>query len=154
MQNTSTRTLVVLLAQSGPLITRRLDQLPVAPGVGIIFNFDREYYQQVQPAIVCIGRTASGTVRDPNVMLFEVLALQHSPAEVAEILQRRIVSYSIPEKEGSRIIKVIEQLEEGCQDILFIQCKRLHNAQAGLPSVTQHVASASESTGSEKGAEG
>jgi len=133
MASKTPKTLVVFCAQSGPLISRRLDQLPVTPAVGVVFNFDKEFYQQVQPAMVCIGRAAGGAQRNLNVMLFEALSILHSPAEVIEILQRRICSYSIPDKEGgSSIILVQEKLEEGCDDLVLVQCKRLHTPQTGM----------------------
>lgn len=123
------KTLVVFLAQSGPIIVRRLDQLPMTPGVGVTFNFDQEFYQQVQPAITCFGRTAGGARRSPNRMLFEALAVFHPQQEVAEILKRRFVSYTVPDKEPaaktSSIIIVDERLDETAENLVIVHCKRL-----------------------------
>ncbi len=132
--STPAKTLVVFCAQNGPLISRRLDQLPVSPAAGVIFNFDNEYYQQLQAPMVCFGRTASGTSRDLNAMMFGALSVLHSPTEVAEILQRRYVSYSVPETEGvSTIILVKDKLDDDYEDLMLVQCKRLH--APGLPEV-------------------
>lgn len=125
----SKKTLVVFLAQSGPIIVRRLDQLPVAPAIGVTFNFEQEYYQQVQQAITCFGRTASGARRSPNRMLFEALAAFHPQAEVAEIMRRRFVSYTVPDKEAaaktSSIIIADERLDESAENLVIVHCKRL-----------------------------
>ena len=121
------KTLVVFVAQNGPLIARRFDQLPIAPGVGVVFNFDKEYYQQVQSAIVCFGRTASGARRNLNTMMFEVLSAFHTPIEVTEILQRRYVSYTVPDKESGpkTLILVKDQLDDTAENLVLVQCKRL-----------------------------
>ena len=140
---TSAKTLVVFCAQNGPLISRRLDQLPVAPALGVVFNFDNEYYQQVQAPMVCFGRTATGASRDLNVMMFGALSVLHSPAEVAEILKRRYVSYSVPETDGgSTIIMVKDKLDNDYEDLMLVQCKRLH--APGLTDVSQFVRQVAE----------
>ncbi|CAM5998882.1 unnamed protein product [Sphagnum balticum] len=122
---TSLDTVVVFCAQSGPLISRRLDQLPVVPTIGVIFNFDSEYYRQVEHPIVCLGRTAGGKSRNLDVMLFEGLSMIHSEVEVVEILRRRIISYTVPDSGGSSIIKITDSIEPGCSELMIVQCKRL-----------------------------
>ena len=136
---TSQDTLAVFIADNGPLITRRLDQLPVVPTVGVIFNFDSEYYQQTSPSIVCVGRTAGGKNRDLNVMLFEALGTIHTFAEVADFLRRKIISYTIPVSGGSSIVRITESVEEGCSDLVIVRCKRLpqRQQQEGTLSIAQ-----------------
>jgi hypothetical protein len=126
---TSSNAVVVFCAQSGPLISRRLDQLPVVPMVGVIFNFDNEYYQQVQPPLVCVGRTAGGQIRNLDVMLFEGLSVIHTESEVVELLRRRLISYTVPDAGGSPIIKVTDKIEPGCSELIIVQCKRLPKPQ-------------------------
>lgn len=140
---TSPNTLVVFIAQTGPLITRRLSQLPVVPTVGVIFNFDNEYYQQSHPPVVCVGRTAGGKSRDVNIMLFEALSMIHSEAEVIDLLRRRIISYTIPETGGSSILQITNRIEDGYSDLLIVQCKRLRKQQQeGTLSIAQIVGAA------------
>jgi hypothetical protein len=146
----SPNTLVVFCAQGGPLITRRLDQLPVAPSVGVVFNFDSEFLRQEEPPIVCIGRTAGGKSRDLNLMLLEALSLNRPEADVVEILMRRIISYTVPDAGGSTIIQITDKLESGCSDLMFLLCKRFprrqQKQQEGGFSLVQLVAAATGSS--------
>jgi hypothetical protein len=140
MQN-SLDTLAIFIADNGPLISRRLDQLPVVPTVGVIFNFDTEYYQQTSPSFVCVGRTAGGKQRDLNIMLFEALGMIHTFTEVAELLRRRIISYTVPENGGSSIVRITNSIEAGCSDLIIVRCKRLHRQQQeGTVGIAQMLA--------------
>ena len=140
---TSPHAVVVFCAQSGPLISRRLDQLPVVPTVGVIFNFDNEYYQQVAHPLVCVGRTAGGKSRNLDVMLFEGLSMIHTEAEVVEILRRRLINYTVPDSGGSPIIKITDNIEPGCSELIIVRCKRLPKPQnSNILSLSQMLASA------------
>jgi hypothetical protein len=123
------KTLVVFLAQSGPIIVHRLDQLPVEPAIGAYYNFEGEYYQQVMHAITCFGRTANGARRSPNRMLFETLTVFHTQTEVAELLQRRFAIYTVdkkaPQSSTSSIIIADERLDETAENLVIVHCKRM-----------------------------
>jgi hypothetical protein len=147
---TSPLAVVVFCAQSGPLISRRLDQLPVVPTVGVIFNFDTEYYRQVEHPLVCVGRTAGGKSRSLDVMLFEGLSMIHTEAEVVEILRRRLINYTVPDSGASAIIKITDHLDPGCSELIIVQCKRLRRPQSSSTlSLSQMLASATADDTSE-----
>jgi hypothetical protein len=141
---TSNDTLAIFIAESGPLISRRLDQLPVPLAAGVIFNFDNEYYQESLPPFVCVGRTAGGKKRDLNIMLFEALGMLYGLPEVVNLLRRKIISYTVPETGGSSIVQITNRIEEGCSDLVIVRCKRLQRQQQeGPANIAQMIAALS-----------